>query len=49
MAYLARLVYSIRQIERASAGLPFLLKKDDIQHIRTDVSGTMAKVLDLLR
>ncbi len=48
MGHLARLVYSIRQIERASADLPFLIKQNDVMHIRRDVRRTMAWVLDRL-
>lgn len=49
MAKFARLVYSVRQIERGTMGLPFLLKQDDVKHIRRDVTRTMAQVLDKIR
>lgn len=46
MSELARMVYSIRQIEREAAGLPFLLKPADVTHIRRDVRRTMLQVLE---
>lgn len=49
MRQLARLVYAIRQVERATAGLPFLIKQNDVTHIRRDVRRTMLQILDRLQ
>lgn len=46
LSELARMVYSIRQIERAVAGLPFLLKPAEVTHIRRDVRRTMVQILE---
>ena len=46
MSELARMVYSIRQIERAVAGLPFLLKPADVTYIRREVRRTMVQILE---
>jgi hypothetical protein len=46
MSELARIVYSIRQIERAVAGLPFLLKPADVTYIRREVRRTMVQILE---
>lgn len=46
MSGLARMVYSTRQIERAVAGLPFLLKPADVTYIRRDVRRTMMQILE---
>ena len=46
MAGLARMVYSTRQIERATMNLSFLLKAEDVTHIRRDVRRTMMQILE---
>lgn len=46
MAMFSRAVYSLRQLERGSGNLPFLLKENDVTHIRRDIRRTMARVLD---
>ena len=46
MSGLARIVYSTREIERAVAGLPFLLKPADVTYIRRDVRRTMVQILE---
>jgi hypothetical protein len=45
MAMLARIVYSVRQLENARNGALHLLKPADVTHIRRDVRRTMRHIL----